>query len=60
MRWRPCVGARRQDRGYSGRQGRHASFVSCTDPDDMSTEESTSGADAERDTRTEANRESGH
>ena len=55
------MSARCQDRGYSGRQGRHASFVSCTDPDDMSTKESTtSGADAERDTRTDANRESGH
>ena len=51
------VGARRQDRGYSGRQGRYASFVSCIDPDDMSTKESTtSGADAERNTRTDGNR----
>ena len=55
------MGTRRQDSGYSGGQGRHASFVSCTDTDDMSTKESTtSGADAERDTRTDANRESGH
>ena len=61
VHWRPCVDARRQDGGYSGRQGRHASFISCTDPDDMSTEESsTSGTDAKRDTSTDANRESGH
>ena len=33
----------------------------CTDSDDMSTKESTtSGADAERDTRTDANQESDH
>ena len=40
---------------YSGRQGRHASFVPCTDPDDIPMKESmTSGADAERDNRTDA------
>ena len=44
-----------------GMDGMQASFVSCTDLDDMSTNKSmTSGADAERDTRTDANRESGH
>ena len=44
------MGARRHDRGYSGRQGRHASFVYCTDHDDMSTKESTeSSADYESD-----------
>ena len=34
-----CAGDR--DKGYSGRQSRHASFVSCTYPDDMSTKELT-------------------
>ena len=39
-----------------GMDGMQASFVSCTDFDDMSTKKSTtSGADAERDTRTDAN-----
>ena len=61
MRCRPCVDAIHQYSGYSGKQCSHASFVSFTDPDDMSTKElTTSGADAERDTRTDANRESGH
>ena len=43
-----------------GKAGTPRSYL-VPDPDDMSTKESsTSGTDAERDTRTDANRESGH